>query len=294
MPQVLRRNAVIVFGLGCLFYWSFMFAKHDAALRDVIPFGDDPYDAVGSFAVIVGMLIALLSLVRAFRPYREDPSTTQRTYLVRSQEAVVLAVFMTLTSDVVAMGRHPSMWVGAASRDRLIALVGGMAVVTVAVQFLIRASQEKLPERDAKDWKVAARATLLAILVLAAYPEQLIHGTATHLLTVVAGAIVLFAPMRPLLNALVPYKSDKGRMEKIPARGQFSRAWQGWGIAVLAGAVIGACAFLGEIAEGSGAVPMNRLAFVASVFIGLGLAGFLIAYAFLREPLGLGHGSESQ
>lgn len=294
MPQVLKRNAVIVFGLGCLFYWSFMFAKHDPALRGVIPFGDDPYDAVGSFGVMVGMLIALLSLVRAFRPYREAPSLTQRANLVRSQEAVVLAVFMTLTSDVVAMARHPSMWVGTASRDRLIALVGGMAVVAAAVQLLIRASQRELPERGVKHWKAAVSATLLAIMVLAAYPEQLIHGTATHLLTVVAGAIVLFAPMRPLLNALVPYKSDKGRMEKIPARGQFSTAGRRWGIAALAGAVIGACAFLGEIAEGSGAVPMNRLAFVASVFIGLGLAGFLIAYAFLREPLGLGHGSDSQ
>jgi hypothetical protein len=294
MPQVLKRNAVVVFGLGCLFYWSFMFAKHDPALRNVIPFGDDPYDAVGSFAVIVGMLIALLSLVRAFRPYREAPSTTQRTYLVRSQEAVVLVVFMTLASDVVAMARHPSMWVGASSRDTLIALVGGMVVVTVVVQFLIRASQEKPPERDAKDWKAAASATVLAILVLAVYPEQLIHSTATHLLTVVAGAIVLFAPMRPLLNALVPYKPDQGRMEKIPARGRFSTAAQRWSIAALAGALVGSCAFLGEIGESSGAVPMSRLAFVASVFIGLGLAGFLIAYAFLREPLGLGRGSESQ
>jgi hypothetical protein len=287
MPQVLKRNAVIVFALGFLFYWSFMFAKHDPALRDVIPFGDDPYDAVGSFAVIVGMLIALLSLVRAFRPYREAPSTTRQAYLVRSQEAVVLVVFMALASDAVAMARHPSMWVGAASRGKLIALVGGMAVVTAAVQLLIRASQ-KLPQRGARDWKAAAGATLLAIMVLAAYPEQLIHGVATHLLTVVAGAIVLFAPMRPLLNALVPHKSDKGRMEKIPARSQFSTAGQRWGIAVLVGVLIGVCAFLGEIAEGSGAVPMNRLAFVASVFIGLGLAGFLIAYAFLQEPLGLG------
>ena len=288
MPQVLKCNAVIVFALGALFYWSFMFAKHDPALRDVIPFGDDPYDAVGSFGVIVGKLIALLSLVRAFRPYREAPSTMRRAYLVRSQEAVVLAVFMTLASDLVAMARHTSMWVGAASRDRLIALVGGMAVVTAAVQLLIRASQEKPPEPGAKDWKAAVSATLLAIVVLAAYPEQLIHRTATHLLTVVAADIVLFAPMRPLLNALVPYKSDQGRMEKILARGQFSTAGQRWGIAALAGALIGACAFLGEIAEGKGAVPLTRLAFVASVFIGLGLAGFLIAYAFLREPLGLG------
>ena len=133
----------------------------------------------------------------------------------------------------------------------------------------------------------------MAIAVLAAYPEQLIHGTATHLLTVVVSAIVLFAPMRPLLNALVPYRSDQGRMEKIPARGRFSTAGQRWGIAALAGALVGACAFLGEIGESSGAVPMSRLAFVASVFVGLGLAGFLIAYAFLREPLGLGRSSES-
>ena len=277
MPQVLKRNAVIVFALGFLFYWSFMFAKHDPALRDVIPFGDDPYDAVGSFGVIVGMLIALLSLVRAFRPYRETTSATQRTYLIRSQEAVVLVVFMTLASDVVAMARHPSMWVGASSRNKLIALIAGMAVVTVAVQFLIRASREKLSEHGAKDWIAAAGATLLALVVLAAYPEQLIHVTATHLLKVVAGAIVLFAPMRPLLNALVPYKSDQGRVEKMPARGRFSTAGQRWCIAALAGALIGACAFLGEIAEGKGAVPLTRLAFVASVFIGLGLAGFLIA-----------------
>lgn len=288
MPQILKRNAVIVFILSCLFYWSFMFAKHDPALRNVIPFGDDPYDAVGSFGVIGGMLIALLSLVRAFRPYREVPSTTRRVHLVRSQQAVVLAVFMTLVSDVIAMASHPSMWVGSASRDRLIAVVGGMAIVSAAVQLLIRASQEKLFERHAKDWIVAASATLLAIIVLAAYPEQLIRRTPTHLLTVVVGAMVLFAPMRPLLNALVPYESGKERMENIPARSQFSKDILRWGIAMLMGAVIGACAFLGEIAEGSGAVPISHLTLVASVFIGLGVAGFLIAYVFLREPLGLG------
>lgn len=288
MPKVLKRNAVIVFVLGCLFYWSFMFAKHDPALRNVIPFGEDPYDAVGSFGVIVGMLIALLALLRAFRLYREIPSPTQQVYLVRSQQAVVLTVFMTLASDMVAMARHPSMWVGAASRDRLFALVGGMAVVTAAVQLLISSSQEKISERGSKDWITAGCVTLLAIIILAAYPEQLVHRTPTHLLTVIASVIVLFAPMRLLLNALVPHKSEKCGMENITARGQLSAAGQRWGIAVLVGTLVGACAFLGEMAEGIGAAPMSRLAFVASVFIGLGLSGVLIAYAFLRKPLGLG------
>ncbi len=289
MPTALKRNAVIVFGLAALFYWSFMLAKHDPALRNIIPFGEDPYDAVGSFAVIVGMLIALLSLVRAFRTYRDHPpSAAQRVYLVRSQVAVVLAVLITLAADIVAMVRHPSMWIGAASRYWLIALLTGMAVVTVAVQLLIRASQKKLLEGGMQQWTAAVIVTLVAILILAIYPEQLINRTVTHLLTVVAGDLVLFAPMRPLLNALVPYNADQRRIETTPPRSRFSTAWQRWGIVVGVGSLIGAVAFWGEMSEGVGAAPMSRFVFVASVFIGLGLAGILIAYAFLGKPLGLG------
>ena len=202
--------------------------------------------------------------------------------------AVVLAVLITLVADVVAMARNPSMWIGAASRNWLIALLGGMAVVTVVVQLLIRASQEKLPEGGMQHWTMAAVATLVAILVLALYPEQLINHTATHLLTVIAGDIVLFAPMRPLLNALVPYKADQGRMETAPARSRFTAAAQRWGIVLVVGGLIGAFVFWGEMSEGSSALPMGRLVFVASVFISLGLAGLLIAYAFLGKPLGLG------
>jgi hypothetical protein len=269
MPKVLKRNAIIVLGLAVLFYWSFMFAKHDPALRNVIPFGDDPYDAVGSFGVIIAMLVALLSFFRAFRPYREPPSTAQRVYLVRSQEAVVLAVFITLATDAVA-------------------LLGGVAIVTAAVQLLIRAAQQKLGEFGTTRWAVPASVTLLALLVLASYPEHLINPTATHLLTVVAAdAIVLCVPMRALLNAFVPYASGGERMEKLPARGRFLTAGQRWAIALLAGVLIGAFAFLGEMGEGSSALPWGRVVFIASVYITLGLVGILIAYASLGELLGL-------
>jgi hypothetical protein len=288
MPKVLKRNAVIVLGLAALFYWSFMFAKHDPALRNVIPFGDDPYDAVGSFGVIVGILIALLSLFRAFRPYREAPSIAQRVYLVRSQEAVVLAIFITVASDAVAMARHPAMWMDAASRGKLVALLGVLVIITAAVQLLIRAAQEKLEGFGTRRWGVPASATALAILILAAYPEHLINRTATHLVTVVAADLLLFALMRVLLNALVPYASDGERMEKRAARGRFRTAGQRWGIALLAGVLIGAFVFLTEMGEGSSALPWAREVFVASVYIALGLAGILIAYAFLGKPLGLG------
>ena len=281
MPPVLKRNAVIVLALAALFRWSFMFAKHDPALRNTVPFGDDPYDAIGSFGVIAGILIAMLSLFRAFRPYRKAPSSLQQIYLIRSQEAVVLASFITLAADAVAMARHPAIWIGTASRDRLIALLGGMALFTAFVQLLIGRSQEQSLGSGAKGWKAIPAASLSVVLVLAVYPEQLIRNTAAHLLTVLAGGIVLFAPMRALLNVLVPYSLDEGRTVKTPTHGGYWSACLRWGTVVFLGALIGAFAFAGEISEGGGAPPPGRFAFVASVFVGLGLAGLAIAYAFL-------------
>jgi len=287
MPKNLKRNAIIVCGLAVLFYWSFMFAKHDPGLRKVIPFGEDPYDAVGSFGVVVGMIIALISLVRAFRPYHgAPPSTAQRLYLIRSQTAVVLGVLITLAADTVAMARHPHMWIGAASRNVLVALILGVAAATVAVQLFIRASQHELPEPGSNRWKRAGITSLLAILILVLYPEQLIRRTATQLLTIVVGAFLLFAPMRLLLTALVPYKAGEAPTE-TPARSRFS-SLNRWGIVLLAGVLIGAFTLAGEMTEGGGVLPLGRLAFVASVFIGLWIAGLSIAYAFLGKPLGFG------
>jgi hypothetical protein len=287
MPTLLKRNAVIVLGLAALFSWSFMFAKHDPALRNVIPFGDDPYDAVGSFGVIVVMLIALLSLVRAFRPYREYPSAIQLLHLARAQHAVVLIVFIVLASDGVAMVRHPATWSEAAARSQLVALLGGMAIIATAVLLILRTSHGKLRAGATKRWKAAAASTLLALLILLIYPERLIDQTVTHLFTVIVGAAVLFAPMRYLLYALVPYVSDEPTTR--PVRRKFSVASKRWGIVFLIGILIGTFAFVTEIADSTGKAPLSHLALVASVYIALGLSGILIAYTFLSEPLGLGN-----
>jgi hypothetical protein len=265
-----------------------MLAKHEPRLRSVIPFGDDPYDAVGSFACIVGMLVAVLSLVRAFRPYSKDsPTKAQCVYLVRSQEAVVLAVLLTLITDGVAMARHPSLWTAAESRRELIALLGGLAA-TLVVQWLIRSSRHRLLSIGSRRWGRVGAAGLLTMFVLAVYPEQLIQHTVTHLLTIVIGALILFAWMRVLLITLVPYKEDEeltGAMSHNTTG--FARLHR-WGMVILLGSSIGFLAFLAEISEGGAAMEPIRLFFVASVFVGLGLSGILVAYLFLATPLGLG------
>jgi hypothetical protein len=289
MPRDLKRNAVLVFGLAVLLFWAFMFAKHDPALRNIIPFGDDPYDAVGSFGVIVGILSALISLVRAYRPYPElRPSIAERVYLVRSQVAVVLVVLATLAADAVAMARHPSMWTGSASRNTLIVLPGGLTIAAIAVYSVIRASQQNLPKTDSSPWKRAGISVLLAILILVFYPERLIEGTATHLLTIVVGAFVLMAPMPPLLAALAPYPAGGAGVETTRTPGRFSSAKYRWGVVLLVGLLTGFGALAAEMQEGGSLPSVGRLLFVASVYVGLGTAGIAIAYAFLAEPLGFG------
>jgi hypothetical protein len=284
--MTLKCNAVVVSGLGGLFYWSYMFAKHDQALRDVIPFGNDPYDAVGSFGVLVGILLALLSFVRAFWPYRlRLPTAVQRVYLVRSQEAVVLVVLVTLASDVIAMARHPKWYTGP-SRSLLIGLLGSLALVAVGVHLLVREGRQKPPKFGSDGRLHAGVAVFVALSTLAVYPEHLINSTATHLLTVVVGATVLFAPIRPLLVALVPYDGSDVRTATAPAHKLLSPLFR-WGIVLLLGAFIGCFVFVGEMNEGNGTLPVGRTIFVASIFIGLATAGLLIAYAFLGGPLGL-------
>ena len=56
----------------------------------------------------------------------------------------------------------------------------------------------------------------------------------------------------------------------------------------LTGAAFGTFAFLGELSEGPGTLPVARLLIVASVFLGLAIVGLLLAYLCLGVPLGLG------
>ncbi len=126
------------------------------------------------------------------------------------------------------------------------------------------------------------------ISVLVVYPERLIQNLATHLLTIVVGIIVLFAPMPMLLNALVPYQPGTRQQQKAHFNGDMVSTLRQWGMVLVLGMLVGMFAFLGEMSEGTGSQNLLRLLFVGSVFVGLSVTGIGIAYAFLKTPLGLG------
>jgi len=128
VPRRLKHDSLLAFAIAVCFYCAFMFAKHDPALRDVIPFGVDPYDAVGSLGVIVAALAAVAALVRAFRPDRHRATAAQRGSLVRTNATIAFIVWITLAADAVAMARHPFAWTAAPSRSELIALLAALAI----------------------------------------------------------------------------------------------------------------------------------------------------------------------
>src|SRR5438094_1850842 len=144
MSKQLKGIAFLIFVLAVLFYLFFQVSKHHPALSQVNAFAEDPYDAVGSFGVQFALFTALLSLVRAFRPYQPDKALdSQELLLLRGAYLSCLSIAVTLVADVVAMTRHPSVWLGEPAGYLLAALVGGMTLLTALVGWLIRGSTRK-------------------------------------------------------------------------------------------------------------------------------------------------------
>jgi hypothetical protein len=256
-----------------------MFAKHDPALRPIIPFGDDPYDAVGSFAVIGGALLAAISLLRAFRPRPAGVSAKAKLYLQRSEAAVVLTVYAMVASDGIAMARHPSGWLNAPARNELLLVLAGLTALATGTLLLIRRSCERAPAATRPAWTKALMVTAASTLTLWIYPERLIFSFVPHLLTIVAANVILFAPIGFLLPSMFPSGDVAHPSDRHP------NARLRWGAILVVGIGVGLFVLAAEIGEGG--LPAGRRLLVAAVYVGLSIAGVAVAYAFVGKPIGL-------
>lgn len=288
MPPRFKVNALLAFLLALLFYFFFMHTKHDAALSAVNAFAEDPYDAVGSFGIQAALFCGVVCLIRAFRPQdSEGASLERRIFVVRAQMAAVLSVGVTLASDAVGAARHSWLWLGSSAGHRLIFLLGGMAVLAAMVGTLVRrAAREMAQPNVANDWEKAAIVSLAAVVALAFYPENLRRYLLGELLTILAGATLLFVSIWAWAVALIPYRVAKKENEGA-APVSWAHKYQ-WLIVAAAGILMGLFFVAGEASEGSG-IPHAKLALVVSVYLGLEIAGVLIGYSFLVGPLGLFH-----
>ncbi|HLW81324.1 MAG TPA: hypothetical protein VKS20_04710 [Candidatus Acidoferrales bacterium] len=286
-----KISSLFTFILAVLSYFFFMHAKHDPALSKVNPFAEDPYDAVGSFSIQAATFLGILCLVRAFRaPRANAPLRVKESLFLRAQMATILSVAVTLTSDAVAMIRHPSLWFGLPAGYRLLVLLTGMAVLTAIMGVSIRRSALSMDlQATPAVWMRAIAVSLVTVLALFLYPQTFRHGLIGALFTVLFGALILFASTWAWTTALVSGLADVSTPEGAPAFSSSSQRKYGWGIVILAGILIGLFFVAGEASEGSG-IPHAKLALVVSAYIGLETAGIMIGYGFLAKPLGLFRG----
>jgi hypothetical protein len=284
----LQINAILIFFLAVLFYFFFMHAKHDSALSTVNAFADDPYDAVGSFGIQAAVFLGILCLIRAFRSNGPGLESVQReSFIVRAELAAILSVAITLAADAVAMLRHPHLWIGLPPGYRLLAWLGGMAILTAAVGTRVyRIARKTEPAPASPEWSKTIIVSFLAILILLLYPGNFRRGLIGVLATALIGAPVLFACMWAWTTSLIPFHpGDTAKAQSVAAHWYAGKGFQ-WAIVILAGVLIGLFFVAGEASEGTG-IPPARLALVVSAYIGLETAGLIIGYAFLRKPLGL-------
>ena len=206
MSKSLKISAVLCIGLAIIFYYFFQTTKHVPSLAAVNAFGEDPYDAVGSFAVQFAAFTSLLTFIRAFRPYQVDTTRErQQVLLVRTAYLSCLAVAVTLVADIIAMLRHPSLWMGTIAGYTLTAWLGGMTLLTVLVIVFLSYTTRRLHLFSTfVGWIRAILLSITGILVLAFYPEALRQHLPGELLTIAVGIVFLFVLVWAIGTAIAP------------------------------------------------------------------------------------------
>lgn len=325
MSRELKVNACLTVALAVLFYLFWQISKHQPALAQVNTFADDPYDAVGSFGTQLAVFTALLTVVRAFRPYQADKVLDdQQVHLVRAEYFTCLSIAVTLAADIVAMIRYSSVWMGFPAGQILAALVVGMALLTALVGWRIHhATRESMLPPAQTGWARAIGISIVSVIILVVYPENWRQsGPVGALLTVLVGVILFFAPVwawgmaiSPSLETrgedfiddlisvyhwlkahtghfsvlLSPFEQALGSSFLRPLVNWLNPRRHTWNGVLLLGILIGVALALAEaIGEGGpGPHQIGRFAILAAVFAALECSGVVLGYAFLAQPLGL-------
>ncbi len=206
MSRQFKVIACLTLALAVVFYVFWQICKQQPDLANVATFTEDPYDAVGSFATQFALFTALLSIVRAFRPYSsKQMADGQQMLFARGAYLTCLSIAVTLGADVVAMLCFPAVWIGIPAGYALAALVGGMALLTTLVAWSIHSAARKSNRLPASatargKWASAIVISLVGAIICAVYPQnwrQGFHlggfGTAFVLITALIGMVIFFA-----------------------------------------------------------------------------------------------------
>lgn len=263
-----HRVTALVLCLAIVFAFFFQLSK-GVPFREVSPFLEDPYDAVGSFAVQAALLVGLLTYARALR-LRADPAQSPKArVIVRGNVLVLSAVAMTLASDCVAeiLSRGPrSIW-----GNVLLTELVFMILLTIACGLAV--------------------ASTVAGVRLEPVPHNLTPADGIDDLWSLVRVPVVWAGRRRLrrLQAWVESWDSDRLFAGLPWLNPRMHAWR---FAVAVGLLAGIGLAASQLREGL--PPSLKIGLLAtSIFVVGELAGTLLGFAILGGYLGLRPGLRS-
>lgn len=206
----LRFPALVIVGLAVLYFIFFIFCKHDLTLGISNPFGEDPYDAVGSFGVQLSALASCLIIIRLFRPYPPASNLPVQVSLIRrAGTLVLLSVGSTLIADSIGLVReivangisHPILV--------LAGLIGGMMAVTLVAcwifwRFALQPNAiQSSAQTEGSPGRRAVIISVLAVVILAFFPLSWRNsGVIGALLAASTGMIIFFVSVWAIATAI--------------------------------------------------------------------------------------------
>ncbi len=218
MARQYKVDACLTFVLAVVFYFFWQICKQQPTLAHVATFTEDPYDAVGSFGTQFALFTALLSMVRAFRPYSAGVINRQQILYVRGANLTCISIAVTLGADIVAMLRFPSVWIGFPAGYILAALVIGMALLTALMGWHIhRLTRENIVQYAHKGWAGAISISVVGAIICALYSENWrgsvpVGGfwTVFILFTAVVGMVIFITSVWAWSTAVSPSLETQG------------------------------------------------------------------------------------
>jgi hypothetical protein len=312
-----KTISFVIFLLTIFFLAFFDNSKNIPLLAVVNPFAEDPYDAVGSFGIQLAFFAALLSLIRAFRPYltKEIPST-QLLLILRGEIVALVSIIVTLTADIVAMVRYPSMWMNSSGGLILGGLVGGLVLLTTIVSLpLYRMVVNGSFPFANRSWR---RVILfpVGIFILAFYPANLLESILGGIFTALVGMLILFISTWALATAIFPpaemefedvlddlvsiYQYIKSRiglasqLEKLTNAKRLHKflGWLNprkhkWNFIILIALVMGGSLMLMETSREGMSSDTKVVLLILAIFLGVEGAGIILGYFLFAGFLGI-------
>ena len=289
MPKSFKLSAFLILLMSALFFLFFEISKHNPLFSPVNAFAEDPYDGVGSMGVQAAAMLAALSFLRVFWPYRTNEiSENQKALIVRTQMMAVLAAGITLAGDIVAMLRYPSLWVGSEGGRLLAMLLAGLAFFTGIAGSLVYRLRRRIALMTVPNHRTRIFAVSFAtVFTLAFYPADWRLSVPGALFTALLGGVLLFIPVSIFGTVLIPFDVQTSQEDAAISVWRRVCKYQR-SLVLIAGILTGFSLALRELWSPGGWPHLTgRIVFVVSVYIALETAGLLIGYILLRKPLGL-------